>query len=229
MTKIKLKPRLSAAAAFARPGKRFADIGTDHAYLPIFLVSEGISPVGVASDINRGPVDRAKKNIRQAGLDGRIGVNLGDGLQGIDNYAPEDIFILGMGGELIAKILEAAPFVKNPALRLILQPMTHHSDTRDWLLKNGFRIDGEALVKEDGRIYQLISAEYDGKVRERDEIGMILGDHTQYDKDLLREYAGRLCDAYETMASGLEKAGKDGSARRSTAEKLRLIAENARN
>ncbi len=153
-----LSARLAAAAAFGRRGKRFADIGTDHAYLPVFLYNSGAAPCGVASDINRGPVERAQKNISDYGAESAISVVLTDGLSGIESYAPEDIFILGMGGELITKIIDGAPWVRERGCRLILQPMTHPEAARRYLLEHGFCIVDELLVRDD-KLYQIICAE----------------------------------------------------------------------
>lgn len=171
--KTRLKDRrLLACAGFARPGRRFADIGTDHAYLPIHLCSEGISPGGIASDINRGPLARAGAHVRAAGLEDRIVCGLFDGLTGIESFSPEDIYILGMGGELISEILGGNDYIRNPGIRLILQPMTHSYDLRKYLLKSGFAVKDECLVTDKPidadasrippgiRIYQIICASY---------------------------------------------------------------------
>ena len=160
----KISKRLEAAASFSRRGVRIADVGTDHAYLPIYLYTAGAVSGGVASDINQGPVDRALRNVKGWGADGAISVLRTDGLNGIESYRPEDIFILGMGGELIASIIDAAPWVRAEGIRLILQPMTHADTLRAYLFANGFEIIDETLVSDD-KIYQIICAEYSGEVR----------------------------------------------------------------
>ena len=108
-----ISKRLSAAADFVRAGACVADVGTDHAYLPIYLAKTGKIRGGVASDINEGPYLCAKKNIAAEGLSHIITAVHTAGLCGIEKYAPTDIMICGMGGELISKILEDAPWVKN--------------------------------------------------------------------------------------------------------------------
>ena len=105
--------RLCAAAGYARQGKLIADVGTDHAYLPVYLVESGVSKGALATDINRGPLERAAANVAAAGLCDRITLRLADGLDGVADLAPEDIFILGMGGELIARILGDSEYIKN--------------------------------------------------------------------------------------------------------------------
>ena len=162
MKEYKLSKRLSAAAELCRRGSFIADVGTDHAYLPIFLAKKGYIRGGVVSDINKGPIDRARTHISEAGLESMLTPILCDGLSGLENYAPEDIFILGMGGELIARIIGDAPFVKHRGVRLILQPMTHPEILRKHLSEVGFDIVAERIVKDD-KLYQMIAAEYSGK------------------------------------------------------------------
>jgi tRNA (adenine22-N1)-methyltransferase len=165
---IKLTPRLQSAVDYVRPGHLFADVGTDHAYLPIYLCQAGrLTPVpaadgsrlcALASDINQGPVDRAAAHVAAAGLSDRIRTIRTAGLSGLEGYQPTDIAICGMGGELIVSILEAAPWVKSPAVRLILQPMTHPEKVRAFLLSEGFLLLGETLSQEGERIYQTVCA-----------------------------------------------------------------------
>ena len=166
---IKLTPRLMTAVPFVRGGRLLADIGTDHAYLPIYLCEQGIlTPVAtgngetlcaLAADINKGPVERADQHIAEAGLTTRIRTVQTDGLTGLDGYDPADIIIFGMGGELIAAILEASPWVNRAGKRLILQPMTHAEKLREYLLSAGYAIIGETLSREGERIYQTLCAE----------------------------------------------------------------------
>lgn len=168
---IKLSPRLMTAVPYVRRGGLVADIGTDHAFLPIYLCQQRLltpvtTPAGetlcaVAADINKGPVQRADQHIAEAGLTPYVRTVQTDGLTGLDVYDPADIIIFGMGGELIAAILEAAPWVRVAGKRLILQPMTHPEKLRAYLLQNGFAIVGETLSREGDRIYQTICAEPD--------------------------------------------------------------------
>lgn len=161
---IKINDRLLTAVPFIRRGKRLADVGTDHAYLPLYLVSNDIISSAVAADINDGPIQKAKENIAKYGYEDRIRIVLCDGLTGINGDDVDDIAIFGMGGELIAKIIDGAQwlFGKESNKRLILQPMTHPEKLRKYLAENGFNIIGEALSMDRGKIYQTICAEYDG-------------------------------------------------------------------
>lgn len=191
--------RLEAAAGFARRGARIADVGTDHASLPIYLVGNGVSPFAVASDINRGPLEAAIKNISAAGLSDKIETFLTDGLNGIEKFAVDDVFILGMGGELIMRIIKDAPFLKDKNLRLILQPMTHPNDLRKGLFDEGFNIVDEKLVRDRDRVYQIIVAEYDGIKREAEDIVLWLGEIN------LRLGGTELCELAELYSSALKK------------------------
>lgn len=177
MENIKLNERLLTAVQFVREGSRLADIGTDHGYLPIFLILEGRIPFAIAADINRGPLDKADENIYKYALDGKIKTVLCDGLRSIDKDEVDDVAIFGMGGELIVKILDEAPWLKDAAKRLILQPMTHPEKLRKYLADNGYRIIGEALSSDKGKIYQTICAEYDGIIRKFDDITLLYGEY----------------------------------------------------
>ena len=157
---ITLDKRLSVVAAMVRPGSRLADIGTDHAYLPVHLVQAGVCPGAIASDIGAGPLDAARHTVTANGLTSEIALRLGDGLSTVTAEEVEDIAIAGMGGETIAAILEAAPWVKDGRLRLILQPMTKAEDLRRWLLTNGFAILEERLIQDKRHLYPVMAAEY---------------------------------------------------------------------
>lgn len=170
----KISKRLHAAASLAREGARIADVGTDHAYLPIYLFLSGKVSGGVVSDINRGPVERARANLRDYGCAKAFSALMTDGLFGVESYSPEDIFILGMGGELIIKIIDEARWVRKSEVRLILQPMTHPEFLRKYLAREGFCIKSELLVDED-KIYHVICAEYDGVARELDGLEALFG------------------------------------------------------
>ena len=155
--------RLLSAVPFVRPCAAVADIGTDHAYLPIFLIREGIASRALACDIGKGPLSRAKEHIAAAGFSDRIGTLLTDGLHGVESFCPDHILIFGMGGELIAKILSEAPWIRSPSVRLILQPMSRAQCLRAFLWETGFGTVGESLTEADGRIYQTVCAAWSGE------------------------------------------------------------------
>ena len=158
-----LDARLSTAFDFVRPNASVADIGTDHAYLPAALILQGRAQHAIAADINAGPLAKAAETVKKYNLRERIDLCLTDGLHGLEEKKITDILIFGMGGELIAKILEEAPFVRDPAIRLILQPMTKQADLRRWLSEEGFVILDERLSWAAGKTYQTICAEWHGE------------------------------------------------------------------
>ena len=145
-----LSNRLMSAVGFVRGGF-LADVGTDHAHLPVYLYKLGEICGAVAADINEGPLARARANIEAYGATDGVQTVLSDGLKKLEGYHPEDIVIFGMGGELIIRILDDARWVKNPDLRLILQPMTKQEEVRSYLMGNGFFIVDEVLSEDDGK------------------------------------------------------------------------------
>ena len=171
-----LDKRLLCCADFVRHGSVAADIGSDHAYLPIYLVKEGICPSAIASDINEGPVNRAKINIAVSGLSKKITVLKSDGLDEAISLSPDDIIIAGMGGELIRDIINASEYVKNSDIRLILQPMTMPEVLREYLAKSGFNIIEETVCIAADKCYQIICAHFDGIKRKFDSITLLLGE-----------------------------------------------------
>ena len=166
--------RLGAALDFLRGGC-IADVGTDHAYLPLIALRRGLADFAVATDIHKGPAEIAARHLSAGGIgNDRAAVLLTDGLHGAEEYLPTDICILGMGGEMIARIIDEAPWVRDAGIRLILQPMTKQEILRDYLAQNGFLTVCERLVKTD-RIYTLICAEFDGHIRMPSPLERIIG------------------------------------------------------
>lgn len=204
MESIKINDRLLTAVSFVREGARLADVGTDHAYLPIFLLSKGKIKSAVASDINEGPLAKARENIAKYGFENRISTVLCDGLAKIDGELADDIAVLGMGGELIVKIIDEAEWLKKSEKRLILQPMTHPEKLREYLAENGFRIIGESLSLDRGKIYQTVCAEYDGIKREYDGFNLLFGEY------ILKEGGELLTKLQKTVKAQIERkiAGK---------------------
>ncbi len=200
--------RLLTAATLVRPGSRMADIGTDHAYLPIYLVESAICPAAIASDIRPGPADSARKNVATAGLSAQIDVRLGDGLSGISPDEVDDIVIAGMGGETIATILQAAEWVKNAHYRLVLQPMTRPEELRRWLLTNGFAILCERLVADGHHLYTVMAAEFTGAAPVTDEAAYYRGALGADGRPFLEKEIARLRKKTEglTAAGSTEEA-----------------------
>lgn len=157
-----LDPRLKKCADFVRPGRRVADVGTDHGYIPIALLLSGRTPFTVASDINAGPLESARRNAARYGVSDRMRFVLSDGLHGVDAAEADDIVIAGMGGELILRIIEEAPWLASPEKHLVLQPMTTAAQLRTGLLERGFAIEREEAVYDEKKIYSVLSVRYTG-------------------------------------------------------------------
>lgn len=150
---IELSPRLRLAADLVPQGARLADVGTDHAYLPACLLLEGKIPWAIASDLRQGPLNRARETARQYGCGDRMAFRLCNGLAGIRPSEVDSIVIAGMGGETIAQILEAAPWVLEEKIPLVLQPMSSLPELRTWLGQHGYAIAREQLAREGETLY----------------------------------------------------------------------------
>ncbi len=228
MTASKLSARLLAVADFVRPGAFAADIGSDHAYLPIYLCNLGKIRGAVATDINEGPVARALINVSSNHLNKKISVVRTDGLRGVEDYSPSDIMICGMGGELIIRIISDAEWTKSSKIRLILQPMTHADKLRKHLWNSGFSIVGERLVKED-KIYQIICAEYTSETVEHTELDAIFGKlNAKRGGDIFEEYAGYVREVFKTRRNGKSLSGADVSEEESIIREIDKLLDKGR-
>lgn len=176
MRNFALDGRLSSVRKFVRQGAQFADIGTDHAHLPLALLSEGRIERAVCSDINEGPLKSAMENARSAGLEDKIKFVLTDGAAALADEGLSDVAIAGMGGELIAAIIDAAPFLKNGDIRLILQPMSRAAHLRRYLCGAGFEISAEDHSYSMGKYYLTLVASYTGEARTLSETEAEFGD-----------------------------------------------------
>ncbi len=157
MESIRLTPRLQAIADQVPQDARLADIGTDHAHLPIWLLQQGRIRQAVASDIREGPLARAKENAARHGYLEQIALRLGAGLERVTPDECDTISIAGMGGETIAGILHDAPWTAQGQHTLLLQPMTMIAELRQALYRGGYAIERETLCREDHRRYVVLT------------------------------------------------------------------------
>ncbi|MER1988723.1 MAG: tRNA (adenine(22)-N(1))-methyltransferase TrmK [Solibacillus isronensis] len=157
MNAQKLSKRLETVASFVPTGAIVADIGSDHAYLPCYLVHKGIAARAVAGEVVKGPYESAVKQVRTEGLTDKITVRMADGLAAVEE-ADEitAVTIAGMGGPLIVSILEKHPQALKTVTRLILQPNIHAKAIREWAMVNGWAIQDEVILEEDGKIYEVL-------------------------------------------------------------------------
>lgn len=211
MATIKLSNRLQAIASFVSPESNVADIGTDHGYIPVWLAQNGIARKIVAADINKGPLEHAKKTAAEYGVSGKINFRLCSGLAFSDSAEYDTVIIAGMGGELIASILEAAPWTKN-GTTLILQPNTKIQDLVEWLITNGFEIRNVMLVKEAGKYYQILvvtAGKSDPIFNEADRL--IHSMYLKHQDPLLPEYIDHLLNRYKHAEQGMMSAKVESS------------------
>ena len=153
---MELTARLQSVADQVPQGAAFADIGTDHAYLPVWLLLNGRIQHAIAADLREGPLNSARETAEQYGVSHQVSFRLCNGLADIAANEVDTIAIAGMGGETIASILEAAPWTKEEKL-LLLQPMTSFPDLRLWLQRNGYNIEKETITKEGRRLYTCLT------------------------------------------------------------------------
>ena len=167
---ITLDSRLSLCASFVRQDSKLADIGTDHAYLPVWLCQNGVCKSAIAADINPEPLSRGQLTIAQAGLEDKVKTRLSDGLKGISADEADDIVIAGMGGELIAKIILDCEYSRDKDKRFILQPMTKSELLIERLCQNGFEILSQDCCVASNKCYTVLLVQYSGEKRAYSEV-----------------------------------------------------------
>lgn len=159
-SRMRMNLRLRTLAQMVDQGARVADIGTDHAYLPIQLVKEGKVDYAIASDVAAGPLENAEKDIIAAGLKNKIETRLGSGLETISAKDRIDtVVIAGMGGKLMTNILNEAWSRNFHFATLILEPNVGEPGVREWLSAHKYQIINEKIIAEAGHIYELIKAQ----------------------------------------------------------------------
>ncbi|WP_112196291.1 tRNA (adenine(22)-N(1))-methyltransferase TrmK [Pseudomonas sp. LG1E9] len=165
MNEHTLSMRLERVAAQVPHGARLADIGSDHAYLPVALLRRGVIEAAVAGEVAATPFQAAERTVRENGLEQQITVRLADGLAAVQaSDGITAISLCGMGGETIRDILEAGKAHLNGLERLVLQPNGGEQPLRLWLMNNGYRIVSEELLHESRFYYEIIVAERAGPV-----------------------------------------------------------------
>ena len=153
-----LSKRLSAIAAMVDQGARFADIGTDHGYLPIYLTEQGICPSAIAMDVKDGPLSRAESHVKEAGLEKRITLRKSDGFEALKPREADTAVIAGMGGLLMIRLLENGGETVRGMKQLLLSPQSEIGQVRRYLLEHGYRICREQMILEDGKYYVILEA-----------------------------------------------------------------------
>ncbi len=230
---MKLSHRLETVASFVSEGSIAADIGTDHGYIPIYLVENGISPEAVAMDVRPGPLKRAKDHIREHGLEEKIRTRLSDGLEKLRPGEADTVIIAGMGGELICRILERGRSLWDQVNEWILSPQSELERTRGFLWENGFFIQDEAMVEEDGKYYTVMRCirGADGRTAAPGPAQLKYGPVLLKKKDpVLKEFLEQEIRKLETISRSLAGSGTDRAAvRLQELEEERKLAKEAWN
>ena len=155
---MKLSNRLQAIANFIPKNSMVADIGTDHGYIPMYLIEKKISKQVIASDVSQGSLNKTISYIKDLKMEDKVIPRLGDGLEVIKPFEVDTVVIAGMGGLLIKEILDKDLNITNSITNFILQPMIASIELREYLINNNFKIIDEDLIKEDDKFYEVIFA-----------------------------------------------------------------------
>ena len=206
--KIPLSTRLLACAGFVHKGDRVADIGCDHGYLSIHLLTSGIARSCIASDVAEGPLQSAMRNARKFGVQENISFYLSDGVRNI----PRDFDTLvcaGMGGDTMIHILESAPWLQNEQYRLILQCQSKRPELRRWLYDHGFAVSREALAKDGKFCYPVTEVIYAPGESLKGAEFYITPALRASGSPLLKEFYDRVVGGIKTSVDGLSRTGGD--------------------
>ena len=202
-----LSQRLETIATLVPVGARVCDIGCDHGYLAIYLRLNNIAKTVIAADLNELPLQRAQKNIEKLGAD-NIDLRLCDGLSGIKKDEVDTVIIAGMGGNVIAGIIDRCSFAKNNDLTFILQPTTSAEVLREFLCKNGFEIVSETVVYENNKLYSVMVVKFANYITSQ-EVGFYyvgqVTPNTENEIKYIQKQQKRLGDAAKALESITEK------------------------
>ncbi|WP_096270607.1 tRNA (adenine(22)-N(1))-methyltransferase [Paucisalibacillus globulus] len=153
---IKLSNRLLLVASYLPKGANFADIGSDHAYLPCFVCQQDPTATAIAGEVNVGPLSSAQETINKYNLNEYVEARLGDGLSVLQQNEVNQVVIAGMGGSLIRTILENGKDKLSSVNLIITQPNVDEKNVRNWFMENHFNIQDESILEENGHIYEII-------------------------------------------------------------------------
>lgn len=169
---VKISDRLKTAASLIREGAVLADVGTDHGYVPIYLLEQKKIKSAIAMDINKGPLERAREHIHLYGMDAYIQTRLSDGVAALEEGEADSILVAGMGGGLVMHILEEGKAVCQAADELVLQPQSELRSVREYLSENGYVTDVERMVFEDGKYYPMMRVRYQAEKNENTDMAI---------------------------------------------------------
>ena len=209
---LRLQPRLQLLADLVPQNARLADVGTDHGYLPVYLLQKKYITSAIAADVGTEPLEHARRTARQYGVEEQLRFLRCDGLQGIDPKDVDTVVIAGMGGETIIHILSQAPWTKNGDTMLLLQPMTKQEELRRWLNENGYAQYAERLVRDKNYLYPVFTV--CGGAQTALSVGEIYGGLDIEVDPLAGEYLAQRIRRLTQAVDGLLKGGSADNARR---------------
>lgn len=221
---MQLSERLSSVASMVTAGNCLVDVGTDHGYVPIYLYERNIIPRGIAMDVNKGPLERARLHIAEFGFSDAIETRLSDGLAALKPGEADSVTIAGMGGPLIIRILSAYPEVTASLKELILQPQSEISEVRVWLYEHQYEITEEHIVFEDGKYYPMFKAVKNPECTKLTDLEYKFGRlHVLKEKDVLKAFVEREIGNKKAI---LEKLGKEDSEKsKNRAEEILIMVQ----
>jgi len=221
---IQLSKRLQAVADLGQFSGSMADIGTDHGYIPIYLVQSGKVSNAIAMDIGKGPLLRAKEHIEKYHLSAYIQTRLSDGAKALQEKEVSSAVIAGMGGGLVQKILKDSEQLFHSIEEIILQPQSEIEQTRRFLCKEGYVILAENMVLEDGKYYPMMRVSYKEKTVETpyekaDDIDFLYGAYLLNEKHLvLRDYLKREAVIYKELLDKMHRLPQNAGVQKRTVE-----------
>lgn len=203
---MNLSPRLRMAADMIRPGVVAADIGTDHAYLPVYLLLSGICPRVLACDAGEKPLDNAKQTAACYAVQGKLQLRLSDGLDQIAPQEADDFLFAGMGGTLITRLLARTLWIYDTQKRFIFQPMSRAEELRRFLTQQHFQILEERACTDNGFIYIALCAQYNGEKKDYPPGYAYYGELPRSNMPEAQEYIKKQLYRVQKRADALEKA-----------------------
>ncbi|MEF9940130.1 MAG: class I SAM-dependent methyltransferase [Clostridium sp.] len=224
---MKLSCRLETIASFVHEGSRIADIGTDHGYIPIYLVHKNIAISGLAMDVRKGPLKRAETHIKEWGLDDKISVRISDGLMELRPDEADTVIIAGLGGELLMQIMEQGRHVWDGVEHWVLSPQSYIGEVRHFLAENGFLIVRESMVEEEYKYYTIMEAVHGSMIYEKES-------YYEYGKSLiveknpiLKEFLQKERRKISRIVNSLKEQSTENAEKRlpEMVEKLQVIEE----
>ena len=206
-----LTPRLMQIAALFPHGDRLADVGTDHAYLPAYLVAKGVCPLAYAGDINRGPLENAAATLARYAVADRVKTLLSPGLDAFPPSCADTVVIAGMGGDQIGEIVCAAEWLRSEAVTLLLQPMTMQERCRRSLHDAGFVCEKEVYAKEGKRLYVIMQYRFSPEPpKPLSVLDAYIGTAADNEHPLARDYLRARATKLRRMLAGMEQSERCG-------------------